>query len=111
MKITKAVITAAGEHHSNLPLQSVVDRAGNPRTAMRLTLDEIIQAGIEDIAIIVRPGQSGPYLEAAGIHASRLVFFEQDKPEEQMRLAKLDAAAIVATVLSALDIDAREVRA
>jgi 1-deoxy-D-xylulose-5-phosphate synthase len=38
-------------------------------------------------------------------------FFEQDKPEEQMRLAKLDAAAIVATVLSALDIDAREVRA
>jgi UTP--glucose-1-phosphate uridylyltransferase len=80
MKITKAVITAAGEHHSNLPLQSAVDRAGNPRTALRLTLDEIIQAGIEDIAIIVRPGQSGPYLEAAGIHASRLVFFEQDKP-------------------------------
>ncbi len=38
-------------------------------------------------------------------------FFEQDKPEEQVRLAKLDAAAIVATVLSALDIDAREVRA
>ena len=38
-------------------------------------------------------------------------FFEQDKPEEQIRLAKLDADAIVATVLSALDIDAREVRA
>jgi len=80
MKIKKAVITAAGEHHSNLPLQSVVDRGGNPRTALRCTLDEIIDAGIEEIAIIVRPGQSAPYLDAAGPHASRLVFFEQDHP-------------------------------
>ena len=80
MKITKAVITAAGEHHSNLPLQSVVDRHGMPLTALRCTLDEIVQAGIEDIAIIVRPGQSDPYLSAAGPHASRLTFFEQDAP-------------------------------
>lgn len=80
MKITKAVITAAGEQHSNLPLQSVVDRSGNPRTALRCTLDEIIEAGIEEIAIIVRPDQAGPYLEAAETHASRLVFFDQDNP-------------------------------
>ena len=80
MKITKAVITAAGEYHSNLPLQSVVDRHGTPLTALRCTLDEIVGAGIEEIAIIVRPGQSGPYLDAAGHHASRLVFFEQDSP-------------------------------
>ena len=80
MKIRKAVITAAGEHHSNLPLQSVVDRSGHPRTVLRCTLDEIIEAGIEEIAIIVRPGQSAPYLAAAGTHASRLVFFEQDRP-------------------------------
>lgn len=80
MKITKAVITAAGEHHSNLPLQSVVDRHGVPLTALRCTLDEIVEAGIEDIAIIVRPGQSDPYLSAAGPHASRLTFFEQDNP-------------------------------
>ena len=80
MKITKAVITAAGEYHSNLPLQSVVDRHGKPLTALRCTLDEIVSAGIEEIAIIVRPGQSGPYLSAAGPHASRLVFFEQANP-------------------------------
>lgn len=80
MKITKAVITAAGEHHSNLPLQSVVDRHGAPLTALRCTLDEIVEAGIDDIAIIVRPGQSDPYLSAAGPHASRLTFFEQDNP-------------------------------
>ncbi|MCR9201742.1 MAG: sugar phosphate nucleotidyltransferase [Planctomycetaceae bacterium] len=80
MKITKAVITAAGEHHSNLPLQSVVDRHGVSLTALRCTLDEIVEAGIEDIAIIVRPDQSAPYLSAAGPHASRLTFFEQDNP-------------------------------
>ncbi len=80
MKIRKAVITAAGEYHSNLPLQSVVDRNGNPGTALRRTLDEVVDAGINEIAIIVRPGQSGPYLSAAESHASRLVFFEQDNP-------------------------------
>lgn len=80
MKITKAVITAAGEYHSNLPLQSVVDRKGNPGTALRRTLDEIVDAGIDEIAVIVRPGQSSPYLTAAETHASRLVFFEQDNP-------------------------------
>lgn len=81
MRIRKAVITAAGEYHSNLPLQSIVDRAGNSRTVLRCTLDEIVDAGIEEIAIVIRPGQSAPYLSAAGNHASRLVFCEQDEPK------------------------------
>lgn len=80
MKIRKAVITAAGEQHSNLPLQSIVDRNGDARTALRCTLDEVFDAGIEEVAIIIRPGQSSPYLAAAGPHASRIVFFEQDQP-------------------------------
>ncbi|MCH2211857.1 MAG: hypothetical protein MK110_11175 [Fuerstiella sp.] len=80
MKIRKAVITAAGEYHSNLPLQSVVDREGQPGTVLHRTLDEVVEAGIEQIAIVVRPGQSDRYLSAAGSHAARLVFFEQDSP-------------------------------
>ena len=80
MKIRKAVITAAGDEHSNLPLQSVVNRDGQQGTVLRRTLDEVVAAGIEEIAIIVRPGQSAPYLSAAGTQASRLVFFEQDEP-------------------------------
>jgi UTP--glucose-1-phosphate uridylyltransferase len=80
MKVKKAVITAAGEQHSNLPLQSVVDRDGRPGTALHRTLDEVVQAGIDEIAIVVRPGQADRYLSAAKSHASRLVFFEQDQP-------------------------------
>lgn len=80
MKVTKAVITAAGDDHSSLPLQNVVDRDGRHGTALRRTLDEVIGAGVEEVALIVRPGQSGPYIEAAASHASRLVFFEQNAP-------------------------------
>jgi len=80
MKIRKAVITAAGASHSALPLQTVVDRHGDIRTVLRNTLDEICEAGIEEVAIIVRPGQAEPYLAAAGSQASRLVFCEQSDP-------------------------------
>ena len=80
MRIRKAVITAAGDHHARLPLQTLVDRRGEIRTALRLMLDEVVESGIEEVAIIVRPGQQEPYLTAAGPHASRLVFFEQSHP-------------------------------
>lgn len=80
MKIRKAVITAAGAQHASLPLQTLVDRAGEVRTALRLTLDEVVAAGIEEIALVIRPGQRESYSTAAGSHASRLVFFEQTNP-------------------------------
>ncbi|MCA9056996.1 MAG: hypothetical protein KDA85_00795 [Planctomycetaceae bacterium] len=80
MAIRKAVITAAGEYHSRLPLQTLVDRSGEIRTALRYTLDEIVDAGIEEIALVIRPGQSEHYLSAAGSHASRLTFIEQHQP-------------------------------
>jgi len=80
MSIRKAVITAAGEYHSHLPLQTLVDRNGAIRTALRYTLDEIVDAGVEEIAFIIRPGESEPYLSAAGPHAGRLTFIEQDHP-------------------------------
>jgi len=80
MKIKKAVITAAGEQHARLPLQRVVDRSGDVRSVLESTLDDIVEAGIGEVAIIIRPGQKEPYVQAAGKHASRLVFFEQHHP-------------------------------
>ncbi len=80
MKIRKAVITAAGDHHARLPLQTLVDRRGEIRTALRLMLDEVVDSGIDEVAIIIRPGQQEPYIAAAGPHSSRLVFCEQSNP-------------------------------
>lgn len=80
MKIRKAVITAAGASHGTLPLQTVVDGNGELQTVLGNTLDEIFEAGIEEVAIVIRPDQSEPYLTAAGSLGSRLVFCEQDNP-------------------------------
>lgn len=80
MKINKAVITAAGRDQVDLPLQTVVDRSGKVGTALELLLDEVTSAGIDEIAIVICPGQSDRYRQAAGSHCDHLTLFEQDAP-------------------------------
>ena len=80
MPITKAIITSASPSQARLPLQSVVDRAGQVRTALELLLEEIIGAGIENVAIVICPGTEDRYLHAAGEHGARIKFFEQTQP-------------------------------
>ncbi|MEZ6134040.1 MAG: UTP--glucose-1-phosphate uridylyltransferase [Pirellulaceae bacterium] len=80
MQVRKAVITAAGKNQAHLPLQSVVDRSGEVRTALELLLDDIASTEIEEIAVVISPGRSEQYRQAAGMHAERLSFFEQDNP-------------------------------
>jgi UTP--glucose-1-phosphate uridylyltransferase len=77
MEIKKAVITAAGKNQRTLPLQSLVDRDGQTKTALRIVIEEVLDAGIEEIAIIISPGDQSAYENAAGRHASRLQFVEQ----------------------------------
>lgn len=80
MEIKKAVITAAGKNQRTLPLQTVVDRDGVPKTALRIIIEEILQAGIDELAIVISPGDQKAYEAAAGGHASRLTFIEQSQP-------------------------------
>lgn len=80
MPITKAIITSASPAQARLPLQSVVDRGGQVRTALELILQEIISAGIDKVAIVICPGTADRYLLAAGEHAERISFFEQPQP-------------------------------
>ncbi len=80
MKLKKAVITAAAPAQRLLPLQRLVDRDGEEKTALRIVIEEVISAGVEEIAIIVCPGDGDAYREAAGELAARLVFVEQHQP-------------------------------
>ncbi len=80
MKISKAVITAAGRHQRHLPLQTLVDRDGEPKSALAIVLEEIAQAGIEDIAVVVAPGDQEAFRAAAAGHAHHLTFLEQAEP-------------------------------
>lgn len=80
MSIRRAVITAAAPDQKSLPLQSLVDQQGQPKTALELILKECVDAGAEEICIIVCPGACETFTRAAGQHANRLTFVEQDNP-------------------------------
>jgi UTP--glucose-1-phosphate uridylyltransferase len=80
MKITKALITAAGRRQRNLPLQTLIDRDGVERSVLHILLNEVVQAGIEAIGVVVRPGDEAAYAAVAGDHVGRLHFVPQGEP-------------------------------
>ena len=77
MEIKKAIITAAGKTQRTLPLQTLVDRDGVTKTALRILIEEILAAGIDEICVVVCPGDQAAYAAAAGGHGARLRFVEQ----------------------------------
>jgi UTP--glucose-1-phosphate uridylyltransferase len=80
LKITKAVITAAGRNQRSLPLQMLIDRDGVQKSVLAILLNEAWQARIEECCVVVCPGDEEAYRAAAGEHAERLQFVTQDAP-------------------------------
>jgi UTP--glucose-1-phosphate uridylyltransferase len=80
VQINKALITAAGKNQRTLPLQTLVDRDGVQKTALAIILEEVLKAGIEEVCVVVCPGDQGAYRAAAGPHSGRLHFVEQPAP-------------------------------
>lgn len=80
MDIKKAIITAAGKTQRTLPLQSLVDRDGTAKTALQIIVEEILQAGVDEIGVVVYPGDQDAFTVAAGKHAKRIQFIEQPVP-------------------------------
>lgn len=79
VEIKKAIITAAGKSQRTLPLQTLVDRDGASRTALQILIEEIHAAGIEEICVVICPGDQAAYAAAAG-QGSHLHFVEQTTP-------------------------------
>ncbi len=77
VEIKKAIITAAGTNQRSLPLQTLVDRDGTTKTALRILIEEALAAGIEEICVVVCPGDQAAYAAAAGGKNDRLRFVEQ----------------------------------
>ena len=80
LKITKAVITAAGRNQRSLPLQMLIDRDGVQKSVLAILLNEAWQARIEECCVVVCPGDEEAYRAAAGEHADRLHFVTQEAP-------------------------------
>ncbi|MFN2137087.1 MAG: sugar phosphate nucleotidyltransferase, partial [Candidatus Promineifilaceae bacterium] len=81
MEIKKAVITAAGSGQRTLPLQTLIDSDGTEKSVLAILLDEVVRAGVDEIAIVVRPGDEESYAYEAGDHAGRLRFVIQQSPK------------------------------
>lgn len=77
VKVRKAVITAAGKSQRTLPLQMLVDRDGTSKSALAILAGEITAAGIDEIAVVICPGDAAAYAAAAGPYASHMRFIEQ----------------------------------
>ena len=77
MDIKKAIITAAGKSQRTLPLQTLVDRDGQTKTALRILVEEVLAAGIEEICVVVCPGDEAAYAAAAAGSGGRLRFVQQ----------------------------------
>lgn len=80
MDIKKAIITAASKSQRTLPLQTLVDRDGVTKTALEIILEEISSAGVDEICVVVCPGDQDAYSAAAGKQRARLRFVEQPEP-------------------------------
>lgn len=80
MNFRKAVITAAGRNQRTLPLQTLVDRDGAPKTVLTLLIEEALAAGVEAVGVVIQPGDQAAYAAAAGPLAGRLRFIEQAAP-------------------------------
>ena len=78
MQIKKALITAAGIDQRKLPIQTLVDREGNRKTVLEILIEEVRQAGVEEVGVVVHPGDINVYSEiVAG--DQQIHFIEQDK--------------------------------
>ena len=71
MDIKKAIITAAGKTQRNLPLQTLVDRDGVTKTALRILIEEILASGIDEICVVICPGDQAAYAAAAVLELYR----------------------------------------
>lgn len=80
MRIRKAVITAAGRNQRALPLQTIIDQDGNEKSILCTMLDQATGAGIEEVCVVVWPGDEAAYTQAAGSHAGAVRFIAQPEP-------------------------------
>jgi UTP--glucose-1-phosphate uridylyltransferase len=80
LRIRKAVITAAGRNQRALPLQTLVDRDGVEKPLLCILAEQALAAKVEEICVVVWPGDEARYAQAAGKLASALHFIPQPEP-------------------------------
>src|SRR5947209_9907691 len=77
MRVRRAVITAAAESQRALPLQTLIDCDGEEKPVLAILVQQVLQAGVEEICVIVAPGSEAPYGRAVEKHLGHVRFVPQ----------------------------------
>ena len=73
--VKKAVITAAARSQRALPLQTLIDGDGNEKSLLRILIEQSLAAGVEEIAVVVWPGDETPMRKAPDLTLRRSGLF------------------------------------
>jgi UTP--glucose-1-phosphate uridylyltransferase len=76
-KIRKAIITAAGHSQKRIPLQSLTDQNGETKPAIAIIIQEMLDAGIEQIGLVVSPADRTAFASVLTPYAKSIVTIEQ----------------------------------
>lgn len=80
MQIKKVLITAAGVDQRKLILQTLVDQSGSRKTVLEILIEEVRQAGIDEIGVIVHPNDLNIFIDSfAG--DKQIHFIPQNQPK------------------------------
>jgi UTP--glucose-1-phosphate uridylyltransferase len=80
LPVKHALITAAGADERRLPLQNLSDRRGDWKPAIVIQIDEMLDAGIEKIGVIIRPVDRPAYEAVLAPYGQRVALVEQPAP-------------------------------
>jgi UTP--glucose-1-phosphate uridylyltransferase len=80
MKVTKAVITAAAAQQRSLPHQTLIDSDGIQKSVLSIIVSKAVNAGIQEVCIVIPPGDEDAFRQSAGEYAQNLRFAVQDSP-------------------------------
>jgi len=80
LRFQKAVITAAGPDQRTLPLQTLIDSDGHEKSVLGILIEQALAAKVEEICVVVWPGDESRYIQAAGSHAGMVHFIAQPRP-------------------------------
>lgn len=78
--VKHALITAAGADERRLPLQNLSDRRGDWKPVVVIQIDEMLEAGIEKIGVIIRPADRPAYEAVLAPYGPRVALVEQAAP-------------------------------
>ncbi len=80
LPVKHALITAAGADERRLPLQNLTDRRGDWKPVIVIQIDEMLEAGIEKVGVIIRPADRPAYEAVLAPYGQRVTLVEQPAP-------------------------------